>query len=277
MKKIILYALLVTLLVFRWHDGVSQDDDGITALPGVSQMIVFYTNIQRVVKGGRPVLHDAKLAEAALWQARYCAGVGKLTGDADVRGMETLRDRIQHFQGWCSTCRENLYRLPLNGQDVSGDDAARSLAYRLVYRLISSPESMAVIMKGGCNTIGTGVVKKGNGADASVYVSQVMNYRHGESGREQGGILKDDLRCDPGSMKIYKVRKEGKTYFHIEYRGPHEVRILQLKGDSPITRYRVDHENDVYVFERTRTQKPYLFVALYDRSSGMEYPVKSIW
>lgn len=241
----------------------------------VSQWIIFYSNIQRVVKELPPVYYDSILEKAAVWQARYCEKEGKVTHVAKVSEMKTVSDRIRFFHGSPFRPAENLYLFdPVKmSSGIIDEDAARKTAYGIVKKWMALPEESRNIMVHESSRIGVGFVKTKDLKKNHYYVC-LLSDRGGYSGF---GIMVPGAKSKKNENPVLKVEKyfeKVKTRFVITYTGGLELKIIEVVRDSELKTLPMEKKDNItYIFEKKGLYRGLLFIAFFDNVSMQLYPV----
>ncbi len=101
LKVLVLTVIIVAINSFGYTQAgnMGTSKPGVKELQSAAQQLIFYANIQRVVRGKPFMLLDPVLQKAAFYQASYCAKKNKLTKKSSEDGMTLVEDRIKHVGG----------------------------------------------------------------------------------------------------------------------------------------------------------------------------------
>ena len=278
-----IFTIAVTPLVSQKADGIINDpvehpDDGrYEKAESLGHAVMFYTNIQRVVKGGFPVFYNNTLEKAALWQAEYCERKNKITTKSEVAGMQDTAARIRHYDGQAGALSENIFFFTGKNGALS-EEEARKLAYEMATHFASSPETKKTTFRPGFNNIGIGVIlnKPETGSLKSrVCCSQVLCFNPSGITIKKNSNGRKCIAFGQETLEVEKTVIEGKVFFYISYNGNRTVSVIQVKDSNPVIRHEVKKENSTWIYEKKKEHGLYLFVTLSD--GAFEYPIVSIW
>jgi len=253
----------------------------------VSKWILFYTNIERVRNNLAPLQYDADLEKAAFWQAEYCSRIQKLDHTSQVNGMNTIKDRIEHFNQGCGVCGENLtVKFAMNSEGVRfyiKNDAVgtyydfgnytvkwrneQEMGYSMLESWMNSPGHRKNILNGSFVWMGPGATKGIYSKNISYYGCQVFN--------GYGGLQYSPIKSEY-ELNGFQVKKgliSGKDAYMFSYNGSMMPGVIEVNKDKELKTYPIEKKDDRLVFIKSAPVSGELYFALYDKKQDKLYPV----
>lgn len=286
MRFLSVIALIMVLMYSTASAKTTRDigQEPVLEWQKTAKWIAFYTNIERIEKGIKPLMYDPLLEKAAVWQAEYCAKKGGLNHYSDIKDMRAVNDRINHFGANYNACGENLtVKFNSNGEGmpfaVERDEKGeyldfgafdlhwrdeRQMAYAMVESWMKSPGHRENILKSLYTLIGAGTAK-------GVYSNMTSYYGCQVFGLNSSGGYVNKPEDEFFKIEIIKNTDHGEVIYTISYKGSMDVGIVEVnRDDKPVSRSVLRNDN-IWTFKKDSAAGR-LFVVLFDKGSGIIYP-----
>jgi uncharacterized protein YkwD len=292
MKNKFCYVSIIIINIFFFSISYANTTRDIGTEPELnlnltSKWIIFYTNIERL-RNGIPVLqYDTVLEEAAKWQAEYCSKINGLNHITQIKNMQTVKDRIEYFNGFSGICGENLnVKFSINSEgipySVKKDETGiyydfedytihwrneRQMAYIMLDSWMKSPGHRKNILNKDFLWIGSGTKNGIYNDNKSYYGCQVFaGY----------GSLAHDLIKAKYDIPEITIKNIKNNIFSFSYNGEMEPGIIEVSGDNEIISHQVERKNGLIFFTKNKIIRGLLVMALYDKQNKILYPLQLI-